>query len=128
MDIKICRFCKNDHDNRIDNLCDECEQELYIVSREKFKGTGLEVVPQECCGSMDRDTLEQWREWAKRIDGGGGSYGPSRQSAIDDIFNAAWIGMKQIKSDKDLMNKSIAKMLRNLAKDILRRNGKHETS
>lgn len=108
-----CRFCSST-ETVLQRVCRPCREELRQWSHNKFRGSGIEVPPHEI-DVMEREVLEQWREWVKTIDGGGGSYGPGRLEAIDKIFDAAWVGMKKAKSSRKSYNATLAKQLRNMA-------------
>lgn len=114
--IEQCRFCGQTERVR-DRLCLKCREELHHWSHDHFAGSGLEVPPEEI-DVLSPETLQRWREWVKRMDGGGGSYGGGRMAAIDSIFDAAIVGMKNVRATKATVNKAVAKALRDLADQI----------
>ena len=115
---ELCRFCRatSGVENR---LCDECRTELHIViNHERLEGTGLETPPEDI-NIMDPNTLQQWCDWAKRRDGGGGSRGFLRQGAIDSIFAAAAIGMDEAKRFQGDVDRAVARRLLELAARVV---------
>lgn len=86
------------------------------------KAVGLNplVRPPHEVGKLTVQTVNRWRAWFKEQDGGDGSYGQARLQVIDNICDAAIIGMENIKSSKRQYRATCVKMLRELADSIER--------
>ena len=115
-----CRFCGNHASKAHAFICRNCYREVELFVSARFESSELSGSPFDS-DPMSKKGLESWHQWVKRIDGGGGSYGQMRQKAIDDIFNAALIGMKKVRRAKHDLKSSVANELRKLADQVERR-------
>lgn len=68
---------------------------------------------------LQDQAIATWRAWAiRQVEGG--TYGPNRVQTVNAIFDAAVVGMKQVRSDEAAFRRSYAEHLRHMADQIER--------